>query len=89
VRGSKVPSAVTMSITIVRDDKLLRVGDIPQCFANICRLHSQGVKNDQRGEALVNTDNKEYRLLGCGAMWVYYKLTFRRNVSPPSSGFKK
>jgi hypothetical protein len=28
----------------------------------------------------------ECRLLGCGAVWVYYKRTFRRNVSHPSSG---
>jgi hypothetical protein len=29
---------------------------------------------------------QEYRLLGCGAMWVYYKPTFQRNVPPQSSG---
>jgi hypothetical protein len=29
------------------------------------------------------------RPLGCDAVWVYYKPTFRRNMSPPSSGWKK
>jgi hypothetical protein len=29
---------------------------------------------------------EECRLLRCGAMWVYYKSMFRRNVLPPSSG---
>jgi hypothetical protein len=28
-------------------------------------------------------------LLGCGAVWVYYKPMFQRNVPPPSSGQKK
>jgi hypothetical protein len=31
-------------------------------------------------------DYEECRLLGRGAVWIYYKPTFRRNVSPPSSG---
>jgi hypothetical protein len=31
-------------------------------------------------------DYEECHLLGCSAMWAYYKLTFRRNVSPLSSG---
>jgi hypothetical protein len=34
-------------------------------------------------------DCEECRLLGCGAVWIYYKLTFQRNVSSPSSGWKK
>jgi hypothetical protein len=29
-------------------------------------------------------DYEECSLLGCGDVWVYYKLTFRSNVSPPS-----
>jgi hypothetical protein len=29
---------------------------------------------------------EECRLLECGAMWVYYNQTFRKNVSPLSSG---
>jgi hypothetical protein len=33
-------------------------------------------------------DYEEFRLLGCGAMWVYYKPTFRR-MSTPFSGEKK
>jgi hypothetical protein len=32
---------------------------------------------------------EECRLMGCGTVWVYYKPTFRRNMSPPSSGYKK
>jgi hypothetical protein len=31
---------------------------------------------------------EECRLLVCDAVWVYYKPTFRRNMSPPSSGYK-
>jgi hypothetical protein len=31
-------------------------------------------------------DYKECRILGCSAMWVLWEPTFRRNVSPPSSG---
>jgi hypothetical protein len=31
---------------------------------------------------------EKWRLLGCGAMWVYYKLKFQRNVLPPSSGYE-
>jgi hypothetical protein len=31
-------------------------------------------------------DYEKCPLLGCGAVWVYYKLTFRRNALPPSSG---
>jgi hypothetical protein len=34
----------------------------------------------------VSKSIEECRLLGCGTVWVYYKPTFRRNVSPPSSG---
>jgi hypothetical protein len=33
----------------------------------------------------MNTTNEECRVLGCGAMWIYYKPTFRRNVPPPHS----
>jgi hypothetical protein len=33
--------------------------------------------------------HEKVRLLGCGAVWVYYEWMFRRNVSPPSSGQKK
>jgi hypothetical protein len=34
------------------------------------------------------TENKyeEYRLLGCSTVWVWFEPTFRRYVSPPSSG---
>jgi hypothetical protein len=32
--------------------------------------------------------HEECLLLGCGDVWVYYKPTFRRNMSPPSSGQK-
>jgi hypothetical protein len=28
---------------------------------------------------------KKYKEKGCGAVWVYYKPIFRRNMSPPSS----
>jgi hypothetical protein len=38
---------------------------------------------------LINICIEECSLLGCGAVWVYYKTTFRRNASPPSSGQKK
>jgi hypothetical protein len=31
-------------------------------------------------------DYEACRLLGCGAVWAYYKPTFQKNVSPPSSG---
>jgi hypothetical protein len=31
-------------------------------------------------------DYEECRLLGCGAAWILCEPTFRRNVSPPSSG---
>jgi hypothetical protein len=31
-------------------------------------------------------DYEEYSLLGCGAMWSLHEPTFRRKVSPPSSG---
>jgi hypothetical protein len=31
-------------------------------------------------------DYVKYCLLGCGAEWVLLELTFRWNVSPPSSG---
>jgi hypothetical protein len=33
-------------------------------------------------------DYEECRLLGCDAVWPLYELTFRRNVSPPSSGWQ-
>jgi hypothetical protein len=36
----------------------------------------------------ITPNYEECRLLGCGAVWVYYEPTFRRNVSPPSSGYK-
>jgi hypothetical protein len=32
--------------------------------------------------------SEECRLLGCGAVWSLCEPTFRRNVSPPSSGLK-
>jgi hypothetical protein len=35
---------------------------------------------------LYDSKIEECRLLGWGAVWVYYKPTFRRNVLPPSSG---
>jgi hypothetical protein len=35
---------------------------------------------------LINICTEKYRLPECGAEWVCYKPTFRRNVSPPSSG---
>jgi hypothetical protein len=34
-------------------------------------------------------EKEECSVLGCGALWVYYKPMFRRNVSPPFSGQKK
>jgi hypothetical protein len=37
----------------------------------------------------INNNFEQCRLLGCGAVWVYYKPPFRRNVSPQSSGYKK
>jgi hypothetical protein len=33
-------------------------------------------------------DTEECPLLEYGAVWVYYKPTFRRNISPPSSGYR-
>jgi hypothetical protein len=30
----------------------------------------------------------ECRLLGCGGMWIFIQLTYRINVSPPSSRWK-
>jgi hypothetical protein len=30
--------------------------------------------------------NKEWRLLGCYAMWLSLESTFQRNLAPPSSG---
>jgi hypothetical protein len=34
-------------------------------------------------------DYEECRLLRCGAMWLLLESTFRRNISPPSSGWKE
>jgi hypothetical protein len=31
-------------------------------------------------------EDEEYRLLGCSTVWLWFKPTFGRNVSPPSSG---
>jgi hypothetical protein len=39
--------------------------------------------------SLITVSSEECRLLGCGAVWVYYKPMFRTKMSPPSSGQKK
>jgi hypothetical protein len=41
--------------------------------------------NHSPGSQLMIED-EECRILGCGAVWNLCKLTFRRNVSTPSSG---
>jgi hypothetical protein len=35
----------------------------------------------------VEGNDIECRVLGCDAVWVYYKPMFRKNFSPPSSGY--
>jgi hypothetical protein len=46
------------------------------------------VTTDYRIRGFHCGDYEEFHLLGCGAVWVYYKPTFRRNVSPQYSGWK-
>jgi hypothetical protein len=49
----------------------------------------ENVKRFMEFEVFHGCDYEECRLLGCGVVWVYYKPTFRRNVSLPSSKWKK
>jgi hypothetical protein len=37
--------------------------------------------------SLIASVEEEYRLLGFDAVWILKEPTFRRKVSPPSSGF--
>jgi hypothetical protein len=37
----------------------------------------------------LGSDYEECSLLGCDTVWVLLEPTFRRNVSPPSSGWKE
>jgi hypothetical protein len=48
--------------------------------------HESLVGKDLEGSCRNLFQDEECRLLGCGAVWVYYKPTFRRNVSPQNSG---
>jgi hypothetical protein len=71
---------------------------IKRRFGGTSRLHLQGRKSYSltfssfarhvlpKCRFIINLHG---RLLGCGAVLVYYKPTFRRKESPPSSGYKK
>jgi hypothetical protein len=68
----------------------------PRNLQNPYRLHSlrssisgfiQTRQTQAGGQVTDNIRSHEERhLQGCGAVWVYCRPTFRRNVSPPSSG---
>jgi hypothetical protein len=54
-------------------------------FRATCRPYHHGDKNQS---ARNDFKNKDCRLLGCVFVWFLYETMFRRNISPPSSGWK-